>query len=97
MEPIKADYVGMINKSDELWKLTLKLMEEITRLISVMDNIDIFWDGEANTEFKLALNEDFAVMEALCLHIRLSAKLIKDAVLAYVDVERLIESMIGGI
>lgn len=97
MEPIKADYVGMINKSDELWKLAYRLMDEIVRISDVMENIDIFWDGEANTEFKLSLNEDFVVMQALCLHIKLSAKLIKDAVMAYVETERLIETIIGGL
>ena len=96
MEIIAADYVGMIQKSDELGYLLTKLVAEINRLKMVMNDIDIFWDGEANSEFKLALNADFCVMEALCLKVRLSANLLKQAVYDYVQTENEINYLIGG-
>jgi len=96
MDVIKADYVGMINSANSLSSNVYKLTNEIDRLKAVLNDIDIFWEGEANLEFHIALNMDFAVMEALCVKIRYSAKLLKEAVDEYVSVELMISRMIGG-
>lgn len=96
MEAINADYVGMLQQSDRLFQLVSDLVKEINRLKYVINDVDIFWDGEANYEFCLAMNSDFAVMEALCLQIKLSSNLLAEAVSEYVGTEKEIEAMIGG-
>ena len=91
-----ADYVGMVQQKDRLHQLLNDLIKEINRLKYVLNDVDIFWDGEANYEFCLAMNSDFAVMEALCLQIRLSSNLLGEAVDEYVQTENEIGSLIGG-
>lgn len=97
LEILKADYVGMLNCANDLSHHVIRLRDEIEKLKFVLNDIDIFWKGEANAEFHLALNKDFVVMEALCLKMKYSSKMIKDAVNEYVDVENIINQMIGGI
>lgn len=96
MEAIVADYVGMVQQSDRLFQLSAELVKEINRLKYVLNDVDIFWDGEANYEFCLAMNSDFAVMEALCLQIRVASNLLGEAVNEYAVTEKEIELLIGG-
>lgn len=97
MEILKADYVGMLNRANDLSHRARELSTEIDRLKYVINDIDIFWEGEANAEFHIAMNEDFVIMEALCLKIRYSSKLIKDGVNEYVLAENYISQLIGGL
>ena len=97
MEILKADYVGMIESANSMAHHARRLFDEIERLKNVLADIDVFWDGVANYEFHLALNEDFVVMEALCVKIKYSSKLLKDAVAEYVTAENIINQMIGGL
>ena len=97
MEVISADYVGMLKEADELTNCRKKLGDEIRRLKYVMNDLDIFWDGEANEEFHLTLNEDFAVMETLLFGIKISSNLLKQAVSDYVDTENEINMLIGDV
>jgi len=97
METLVADYVGMINRANELSYRARELSTEIDRLRYVINDIDIFWEGLANEEFQIAMNEDFVVMEALCVKIRYSSGLIKNAVNEYVLAENYISQLIGGL
>lgn len=97
MEALRADYIGMINSAARFGKLSNELYMEISKLKYVLSDVDIFWDGMANAQFKLTLDNDFIMMETLCLKIRYSGILLKEAVEGYVQVEKVLYEMIGGI
>lgn len=97
MEPVKADYIAMLESAEGIWRLTVKLEEEISKLKAVLNDIDIFWQGEANSAFHLALNEDFLIMEALCLKFKYSANLIRRAVEEYSAGDSIVSCIVGGL
>lgn len=96
MEIIHADYVGMLNRKDQLMTLLRRLVDEIDSLKYVLNDIDIFWEGEANEAFHLSLNEDFAVMDALCLKLSVAFEIIGEAVSEYVLADITVSGIIGG-
>lgn len=96
MEIIQADYVEMLNRKDRLLNLLRELVNEIDSLKYVLNDIDIFWEGEANEAFHLSLNEDFAIMDVLCLKLSMAFEKIGEAVSEYVLTDITVSGIIGG-
>lgn len=97
MEMLKADYVGMLGSAEAFVKLAYRLLCEISKLKLSFRELDIFWDGMANTQFRVMLEGDFLEMEAICLRLRRAGVLLKNAVEEYVAVEKSLNDMIGGL
>lgn len=94
MQYIKADYVKMALLADEFSDLAFRLSEEIRNLTLTMNDLDIFWKGEANDMFHLALNEDFVIMQTLCLKIKNAATILRECVGEYIQTEIYINELI---
>ena len=97
MEVLKVDYVGMVNDANSFVKLARRLSTEISNLKDAFCELDIFWDGMANAQFKVTLESDFLTMEAMALKIRHAGAMLKEAVDEYVSVENILNEMIGGL
>lgn len=94
---LAANYVRIKQDTDKLAGLYSSLQREIRIMQSSLRGLDIFWDGDANAEFHMVLNEDFALIAVLCINIRNAISLLDEAVSEYQKTEFIVNQMIGGI
>ena len=72
-----------------------KLTEKIGRLTDHSKDLDIFWDGDANTAFMAALGSDIANALVILVKLRMTLKLVADALEIYSSNEREVQRIIG--
>lgn len=97
MEVISVNYMLL---KDQLRFLALRCMDieqNMKDVAEATENMDIFWNGDANATFVMGINEDIASIEALILKIRGAVKLLNEALKEYQETEKVIEQIIGGL
>lgn len=72
-----------------------KLTEEMGRLNDCSKDLDIFWDGEANTAFISALGRDIADAMIIIMKLRETCRLVTQALEIYLSNEKEVQRMIG--
>ena len=97
MECLSVEYVSLNGKLKELFGLYMKLSEEIENIAQITEEMDIFWDGGANTAYVSRIGEDLVTMEGVMIRIRKTLKTVQSAHAIYLQAERAVQSMIGRI
>ncbi len=70
MNEIGIDYIKVRVKIKRLSDLYAELAKEINRIAELSADLDIFWDGDANAAFVLAIEEDMVRTAVLLTGIR---------------------------
>ena len=97
MEILSVDYMALMNRAKELAKHIDMVEGNIKDLNDVTKDLNIFWDGEANNEFVVAIGEDVAKTVVLLGVIRQTIKLIIMAINEYQTTEKVIKQIIEEI
>lgn len=94
---INIDYVKLNENNIRLNELNENLLLCISHLEMVTDNLEIFWEGEADNNFHTAINTDYAAFKLLINDIEGSIKRLQEGLDSYQKTEVLVNQMIGGI
>ena len=78
-----------------LFELYLKLSDETAGLAGYAANLDIFWDGEANTAYMRSVSDDLIWAAALLVRIRDRLKALREAFDIMSEAERQVRNMIN--
>ena len=70
MREIDIDYPILSQKIMRLYELYILLAEEVDSLSERISNMDIFWDGDANTAFMRHIGDDLIWIAAFLIRIR---------------------------
>jgi len=87
----------MNRKAFRLAGLCASLELRIEELRESAGRLELFWDGEANAAFILAMEEDFFKICVLQTYVKQAAGLLIMAVMDYQKTELIIQQKIGGI
>lgn len=68
----------------------------LENLTGYVENLDIFWDGDASEMFKKRVYSDIDQMKEVLERFTGLMKLCDEALLAYQDTEKVIQQLIGG-
>lgn len=66
----------------------------LSDLVDVTKNLDIFWDGDANSSFITQVNEDLIHSETILYALRECIKLFGEAISEYQNIERTVGRII---
>jgi len=97
VEILKVDYVGLLAKAKRLCSEYAKIKNNIDKLMEVTEDMDIFWDGDANTVFIVHMNEDIAIMETLLYKMETNIRIIMETIRGYQETEKIVNQIIGGL
>ena len=59
---MNVDYRGLREKTKRMAQICTELSAQICRISEYVQNLDIFWDGDANDAYKLKISEDLVTM-----------------------------------
>lgn len=96
MNTLAADYIGMNSGLKTLAFNLNRMQEEIRSLASGCRHLDIFWDGDANSEFVRIIDEDIVYMQTVLFSIRTLIEALDTIIDEYQENEKVINRMIGG-
>lgn len=96
MEIFSADYVQFKNRLERLSECLIRVENNVREITDATENLDIFWDGDANGAFVMAINEDIAYIEAVLMKIRKYIDLLNTAYKEYQEAEKVINIIVGG-
>lgn len=96
-EIFEADYVRIADSLRECSKKCSQMEAGIRSLTDAVQNLDIFWNGDANTMFITNLNEDIACIEVFLAKVRQFVRDGMDALEQYQENEKVIEQIVTGI
>lgn len=94
MAELSVDYVSLREKMQRLSQLVVRLDAEVAKIADLTANLDIFWDGDANSVFVAAIAEDLIDTEVIMMRIRKTVKLIGNAMDIYMENEKEVKRMI---
>lgn len=97
MEAFMVDYASLMTRLQELSEKCIRVEENVREITEVTENLDIFWDGDANGAFVMAINEDIAFIEAVIICLRTNIRLLNMAYKEYQETEKVINKIIGGL
>ncbi len=95
MDELIVDYANLKNKAERLRELYVEASEQIGVIADFSADLDIFWDGEANTTFVTCLTEDIAEISGVMIRLRETISAIFKALELYMQNEKEIKNMIG--
>ena len=95
MYSIYVDYTLLRNRLDRLSELVAATGEEIGKIAEYTANLDIFWDGDANSAYILRISEDLIDIDVIMMRIRETVHAAVSAFDMYQENERRISRMIG--
>ena len=94
MREIDIDYPRLSEKIIRLYELYMHLADETERLSDHIADMDIFWDGDANTAFMRHIGDDLIWIAAFMIRIRDLITLLYKAVEVYAAGEKEVQNMI---
>ena len=97
MTDIKADYALFREKILALSDMLIRLDREIGQIACYTEDLDIFWDGDANTAYISETGEDLVRMEAVVLCIRETVASARKAFDLYMRNEREVKKVLSDI
>ena len=95
MDSINVEYTRLLADLGHLLDITFRLNEEIEKIAGYTADLDIFWDGDANSAYIQKIGEDLLDMNVIMIRVR---NAVKSGVLAldlYQKNEKEIIRMIG--
>lgn len=97
MTCINVDYVSFKDKTAELTDLLIRLGNEMERIAEITQNMDIFWDGDANAAYVQKISEDLVKMGIIVMHIKETAGITRRALAVYMRSEAEVSRIIRDI
>ena len=91
------DYVQMADAMERLSGKYVKLHEEVAGIAGFAQNLDIFWDGDANSAFMEKISEDMVEIGVLTSKIGENIRMLKKVFAIYSANEAQIMMMIGDV
>ena len=89
------DYALLREGIRSLSELCCRLSTEVERIAGYTENMDIFWDGDANSAYMSAVSADLVEMGAVLLRIRRTVKAADNAFAAYMENEKKVSAVIA--
>lgn len=71
-------------------------MSSIEKLSGYIENLDIFWDGDANCAYKIRVYADIEMMISVLSEFIDLLKLCDSALFSYQETEKVVQQLIGG-
>lgn len=96
MEGFSINYVIFQKRLHEVAAHLNSLGKEINSLTEYVENLDIFWDGDANNAYKIRVYSDIDKMNACIENTYELMKMCDEAVANYQETEKVVMQMIGG-
>lgn len=96
MEGFSINYVLINMKLREIGDHINAFSEEIRKLTEYAENLDIFWDGDANDAYKIRLYGDIGWMMSTVSKVTELMEMCDKALTSYQETEKVIQQMIGG-
>lgn len=72
------------------------VMKNIKTLSEYIDNLDIFWDGDASCAYKIKVYADIDAMTNILEEFTTLMKLCDTALCSYQETEKVVQQLIGG-
>ena len=95
MDEFVADYVKIDEKVGRMFEITARIGEEIGNISAYTADLDIFWDGDANSAFITKIGEDLLEAGVILMRVRALVKAASSALDLYQKNEKEIKRMIG--
>ena len=95
MDNLGVDYVLLAEKIERLFGLSTKLCDEIGIVAGNAEDLDIFWDGDANSTFIAGFCDDVTEMGIIMMRIKQTVSTAGKVFDIYMKNEREIKRMIG--
>lgn len=93
---IRANYRKMNDRLKRLYEIANATEEEIQRMVDLVDNLQIFWDGYANEEYLIKFDTDMGHASILLEKLKDTAILINNALEKYQRCEQEIAMKISS-
>ena len=77
----------------QLWNLYFDLSKEVDHLAEYVADLDIFWDGAANTAFMRKTGDDLVWAAAFLIRIRGNIRAVCEAVSIEAEAQKQVRSM----
>lgn len=97
MELLSVDYRNLLSCSKELREKCLMVERNISKVCDITQELDIFWDGDANAQFVTVINENLIFMESVIINIRTVISDLIRIIEEYQDTEKVVSQIVGGI
>ena len=95
MGDLRVDYTSLRDKLDRLCLIVTAINEEIAGIAEYTADLDIFWDGDANSAFIAGIGEDLLDIDAIMMRIRGTVRAAVKVLDIYQKNEKEIKRMIG--
>ena len=89
-----VDYSNFVIRAKKLSELVGETINNIRELNDVVKELDIFWDGDSNDEFVIAVGEDIAKVMVVLDIVRALVRELIEAFDEYQETEKIIGLMI---
>ena len=96
MEVFAADYIKLCDGTKSLGNRCRELEEIIRKIAEDTENLDIFWDGDANGAFVMAINDDLAFIESVLMKIRECIRGLNSVYKEYQENEKVVQRIVEG-
>lgn len=96
MDGFSINYALVRMRLKEVSRGINEVAGNLGKLTGYVENLDIFWDGDASEAFKNRVFSDIIKMQEVLERFTGLMKLCDEALLAYQDTEKVIQQLIGG-
>ena len=94
-DELDVDYVALKKGINTLYELYLKLNGEVEHIAEYTGNLDIFWDGDANSVYMERVSQGLIDIGAMLLRIRKSIRTLNTAFSIYMAGEKEVARIVG--
>lgn len=96
MDGFSINYMIISKRLKEVGEHINLLTKELSKLAVYVENLDIFWDGDANNAYKIRVFRDINRLSESMAEVVELMELCDSALKSYQDTEKVISQMIGG-
>ena len=95
MSVLNVDYVALRNSITCLSDLLVKIGAEVNKIIDYTKDLDLFWDGAANTAYVSRVGEDISTIAGISLKVRDTIRILGLVLDVYMENEKEIGRITG--
>ena len=95
MSTLTVDYVALLEGVRELSGLFLKVGREVEEIVGYTRELDLFWDGGANSAYIGKVGEDLAAIAEISVKIRDTIRILGLILDVYLENEKEIMKLTG--
>ncbi|MBR4574118.1 MAG: hypothetical protein IKO16_04345 [Lachnospiraceae bacterium] len=95
MSILTVDYVSFRNSTGQIMDLFLKIGDEVDHIVDYTKELDIFWDGEANSAYIGRVGSDITAIAEIAVKIRDTIRLLGMILDIYMENEREVQKLLG--